>query len=319
MPKEFDLIAQYFTRPAPEKMVGVGDDCAIFSLRSGHDLATSTDLLLEGRHFFSDVDPYLLGRKALAVNLSDLAAAGASARACLLSLALPSVDEAWLAGFSRGFLEMADAHHCPLIGGDTTRSLDHITIGVTVMGEVPRGKALLRSDAQEGDDIWVTGCLGAADLALRYLSGSLELDPQRLQASRAALENPAPPVSFATHLPGMAHAAIDISDGLAQDLGHILKASQCGAELMLANLPMHDALRGLSTDLQNEAMLAGGDVFQLCFTAAATQRDALQALAEQHDIVVHRIGRIVNGSGLRVLDQNGQPLLLAHQGFDHFA
>ena len=319
MPKEFDLIAQYFTRPAPEKMVGVGDDCAIFSLRSGYDMATSTDLLLEGRHFFSDVDPYLLGRKALAVNLSDLAAAGAAARACLLSLALPSVDEAWLAGFSRGFLEMADAYHCPLIGGDTTRSLDHITIGVTVMGEVPSGKALLRSHACIDDDIWVSDYLGAADLALRYLSGSLPMDAQRLQESRAALENPAPPVAFAQHLPGVAHAAIDISDGLAQDLGHILKASQCGAELLWPLLPVHASLNGLPLPLQQEAVLAGGDVFQLCFTATPKQREKLQALAAEHNITLHRIGRIIRGAGLRVLDQAGQPLFLAHQGFNHFA
>lgn len=300
-------------------MVGVGDDCAIFSLRFGYELATSTDLLLEGRHFFPEVDPYLLGRKALAVNLSDLAAAGAAPRACLLSLALPSVDEVWLAGFSRGFLEMAEQYQCPLIGGDTTKSLEHITIGVTVMGEVPSGKALLRSHAQPEDDIWVTGTLGAADVALRYLSGSLPVDEQRLHDTRAALENPAPPVAFAQHLPGVAHAAIDISDGLAQDLGHILHASQCGAELQCADLPLHPALQGLPTALQQEAMLAGGDVFQLCFTAAATARQTLQVLAAEHHIALHRVGRIVKGSGLRVLDPSGQPILLAHQGYDHFA
>ena len=319
MAHEFEVIARYFTPPMPNGVVGGGDDCAYFSVSPQHQLATSADLLLEGRHFFPDVDPYLLGRKSLAVNLSDLAAAGARPLGCLLSLGLPTVNHEWLAAFSRGFLELAAEHGCPLIGGDTTRSKADLTIGVTVFGEVPNGQAPLRSRAQAQDDIWLTGELGAADVALRYLSGEWSLDGARLAATRSALENPHPPVQFAQYARPYMHAAIDVSDGLAQDLTHILTASNCGAQLWYEALPIHAALLGLDASSQQAAVLAGGDMFQLCFTAPATHRDTLQKLAQAHGILLSRIGCITASSGLQILDAQKQPIALTRLGFNHFS
>ncbi|MCC2596931.1 thiamine-phosphate kinase [Pusillimonas sp. MFBS29] len=318
-PKEFDLIARYFTRPAPSGFLGVGDDCALFAVAAGHHLATSTDLLIEGRHFFSDVDPRALGHKALAVNVSDLAAMGAQPLGCLLSLSLPDVNETWLQAFSEGFYALAERAGCPLIGGDTTRSTSGIIINVTVMGQVRPGQALLRSAAQVDDDIWVTGNLGAADIALRLLQGRLPANERLLAATRSALEWPEPPWTFGQTLAGVAHAALDISDGLAQDLGHILKASSCGAILDYSTLPLHPALQGLDPRLVQEAALAGGDVYQLCFTAAQDQRARIQELADQAKCAVARIGSIVAEPGLRVSGP-GASLIRPHTaGFDHFS
>ncbi|HEY9572165.1 MAG TPA: thiamine-phosphate kinase, partial [Pusillimonas sp.] len=269
---EFDLIAHYFSRPAPSGFLGVGDDCALIPVEPGYRLASSADLLIEGRHFFSDVDPAALGHKALAVNLSDLAAMGAQPLACLLSLSLPTIDHDWLAAFTNGFYALADQAQCPLVGGDTTRSVAGIVINVTVMGQVKPQEALLRSGARAHDDIWVTGTLGAADIALRLLQGTLSANPALLTATRTALERPLPPWRFAQALAGVAHAALDISDGLLQDLGHILQASACGAELDYDALPIDPALQGLDEALAQNAVLAGGDVYQLCFTAAPEQR-----------------------------------------------
>lgn len=318
-PKEFDLIARYFTRPAPSGFLGVGDDCALFPLAPGHHLATSVDLLIEGRHFFSDVDPKALGHKALAVNISDLAAMGAQPLACLLSLSLPSVNEAWLQAFSDGFHALAERAGCPLIGGDTTRSAAGIVINVTVMGQVRPEQALLRAAAQEGDDIWVTGTLGAADIALRLLQGRLPANERLLAATRPALDWPEPPWALAQTLAGVAHAALDISDGLMQDLGHILKASACGAELDYTALPLHPALRGLDALVIQEAALAGGDVYQLCFTAPQEQRAHVQSLADQAKCSVARIGSIVARPGLRVLGPDGVFIKQLAAGFDHFS
>lgn len=318
-PSEFDLIARYFSRPAPSGFLGVGDDCALFQVAPGHHLATSTDLLIEGRHFFSDVDPKALGHKALAVNISDLAAMGAQPVACLLSLSLPDVDEGWLKAFADGFYALAERTQCPLVGGDTTRSAQGVIINVTVMGQVKPGQALLRSGAKVGDDIWVSGTLGAADIALRLLQGRLPANDSLLEASRQALEWPEPPWAFARTLAGVAHAALDISDGLAQDLGHILKASACGAELDYTLLPLHPALQGLDAGLVHQAVLAGGDVYQLCFTASPSQSVRIQALADKAQCRVARIGQIVAEPGLRVRDAGGALIKLPATGFDHFS
>lgn len=318
-PKEFDLIARYFTRPAPPGFLGVGDDCALLPVAAGHQLATSVDLLIEGRHFFSDVDPKALGHKALAVNISDLAAMGAQPLACLLSLSLPDMNDAWLQAFSDGFYALADRAGCPLIGGDTTRSAAGIVINVTVMGQVRPEQALLRAAAKVGDDIWVTGTLGAADIALRLLQGRLPANERLLAATRPTLDWPEPPWTFAQTLAGVAHAALDISDGLSQDLGHILKASSCGAVLDYTALPLHPALQGLDALLVQEAALAGGDVYQLCFTAAQEQRAHIQALADQAKCVVTRIGGIVAEPGLHVLGQGGVLIKQHIAGFDHFS
>lgn len=316
---EFDLIARYFSRPAPPGFLGVGDDCALFPVAPGHHLATSTDLLVEGRHFFADVDPAALGHKALAVNLSDLAAMGAKPVACLLSLSLPAVDHDWLSAFSRGFYALADQAGCPLIGGDTTRSTAGIVISVTVMGQVRPDHALRRAAAQVGDDIWVTGSLGAPDIALRLLQNQLPANPDLLEATRSALEWPLPPWQFGQELAGVAHAALDISDGLAQDLGHILKASGCGAQLDYSALPIAPALQGLDSRLVQDAVLTGGDVYQLCFTAAVDDGERILASAAALSLPVTRIGQIVAEPGLRIQGADGALIPLKKAGFDHFS
>ncbi len=318
MASEFDLIARYFTRTAPAGLLGVGDDCALFPVPPGEQVATSTDLLLEGRHFFSNVDPRALGHKALAVNLSDLAAMGARPIGCVLGLALPRLDEPWLAAFADGFHALADAHGCPLIGGDTTRSVHDLAISVTVFGAVPAGQALRRDGAQAGDDIWVSGELGAADVAYRLLDGQYPANDALLAATRPALEWPQPQVPLGLALRGIAHAAIDLSDGLLQDLGHILAASRLGANLEYARMPVAAALAALDDAPRRRAVLGGGDVYQLCFTAPAARREAVQQAADQAQARVTRVGHTLAQPGLRVLDAQGQPLADLPAGFDHF-
>ncbi|HLU19524.1 MAG TPA: thiamine-phosphate kinase [Pusillimonas sp.] len=315
---EFDLIRRYFSRPVPAGYLGGGDDCALLPIGVGLQLATSTDLLIEGRHFLPGADPRCLGHKALAVNISDLAAMGAKPLGCVLGLSLPRVDERWLSEFSDGFYSLAEQAACPLVGGDTTRS-DGIVISVTVYGQVDPALALRRDAARLGDDIWVTGTLGAPHVALQFLTHKLSPDPELLAAVRPALERPQPPWKFAQHLPGLAHAALDISDGLLQDLGHILAASQYGAVLHYACLPIDPALDKLNEPLRREAALAGGDVYQLCFTAAPNHRAAIEKLANEHAVQVSRIGFIQEPPGLVVLDDSGVPLSVAHAGFDHFS
>lgn len=316
---EFGLIQRFFNQAAPEGYIGIGDDCAVFSVQPGFQLAVSTDTLIEGRHFFPDVDPHSLGHKALAVNISDLAAMGATPKGCVLALAVPSVDEPWLRDFSAGFLALAKSSGCPLIGGDTTRNPHGIVLTVTVFGEVPIVQALRRDLARPEDDIWVSGSLGAPDLALRYLSGTLPMDTGRLEQSRPLLEQPQPPIHFAPALLGHAHAAIDISDGLLQDLSHLLKASHCGATLQWAALPVHSALQGVDQSVRQSAVLSGGDVFQLCFTAPVAERAYLLETAAAHQVMLSRIGTITDSPGITVLDENKQALTLPVQGgFDHF-
>jgi thiamine-monophosphate kinase len=318
---EFALIRRHFTRPAPDGVLGVGDDCALLPPMAGH-LAISTDLLVEGIHFFPDVDPVALGHKALAVNLSDLAAMGAAPRAFVLAIALPRVDHAWLDAFARGLFALADAHGCALIGGDTTRSPQGVTIDVTIFGEVPAAQALRRDGASVGDDIWVSGTLGDADVALRLLlaDGSID-DPDGtlLAATRGALEWPQPRVSLGLGLRGIASAALDISDGLAQDLGHILSASGVGAELHVADLPLSASLAALPSAIARRSALSGGDVYELCFCAPPAARPALAAMATTAHLPLTRVGRIVAGSGLKVLDEHGRALPPVAGGFDHFS
>ena len=332
MASEFDLISRYFKRPVPAGMLGGGDDCALFRTTPGLELATSKDLLLEGRHFFSDVDPYTLGHKSLAVNLSDLAAMGAKPLACLLGLALPAVDEAWVARFAEGFYALADLHGCALIGGDTTRSESGIVISVTVFGEVDPLHAMRRSGARIGDDIWVSGQLGAADVAYRLLAGSLTdtsdathktqglfgLDGSLLEQTRTALETPTPRVFLGRRLSTHAHAAIDISDGLLQDLGHILQASGVGARIEEGLLPVHPALQYLSLIDRRRAVLAGGDVYELCLTASVDQRDNFERIGLEAGVPLTRIGQVIPGQVLQVYDEAGQLLQSLPKGFDHF-
>lgn len=315
---EFDLIARHFTWPVPQGVLGVGDDCALMPIQAGCVMATSTDLLVEGVHFFPSVDPVTLGHKALAVNLSDLAAMGARPLGCLLGLSLPVIDEPWLAGFAQGFRTLSQASSCPLIGGDTTRSLSGRTISVTVFGQVPFGQALTRSAARPGDDIWITGTLGAPHVALHELLNPSPCE-SLLTATRPFLERPEPPVHFASHLPGLAHAALDISDGLLQDVGHILKASRCGACIQYDALPVHPAITHLPDHVLQQAVLAGGDVYQLCFTASPDHAAQLRALAVSMGVQLTHIGQITAQPGLTLFN-HGQPMAWSgRHGFDHFA
>ncbi len=315
---EFDLIARYFKRPVPAGMLGGGDDCALFAVPEGMQVATSTDLLLESRHFFSDVDPFKLGIKALAVNLSDLAAMGATPIGCLLGIALPRIDEGWIKAFADGFYTLVDRHACPLIGGDTTRSESDIAISVTVFGAVDPAKAMRRSSACIGDDIWVSGYLGAADIACSMMLGQMPMDLALLDRTRLALEQPAPRIDLGKALSAYAHAAIDISDGLAQDLQHILKASRCGAQLHESLLPIAPVLQGIDPVRLRQAALAGGDVYELCWTAPIDAREAILKIGQTLQTPVTRIGSIISNQQLIVYDSVGSPLIDLPFGFDHF-
>ena len=321
---EFDLIARYFTRPARQAILGVGDDCALLAPQPGMQLAISSDMLVQGRHFFADVDPAALGHKALAVNLSDLAACGAKPLAFTLALALPHIDEPWLAGFSSGLLALADEHGCELVGGDTTQG--PLNICITVFGEVPAGQALLRSGARPGDDIYASGTLGDARLALEALLGHIQLPASALQAARQRLERPTPRVALGMALRGIATSALDVSDGLTGDLGHILKASHVGAtlnadiasQLIAARALFTGSTSHFSLDFLHQCTLAGGDDYELAFTAPASQREAVQAAARGAGVSVTRIGTIDAEPGLRLVDGNGQPLTAHPASFDHF-
>ncbi len=325
---EFDLIARHFTRPVPPggaAVLGVGDDCALLAPRPGMHLAVSSDMLVEGRHFFPDVDPEALGHKALAVNLSDLAACGARPLAFTLALALPQAEDAWLAAFARGLLRLADAHGCALVGGDTTRG--PLNICITVLGEVPAGQALLRSGARADEDIWVSGSLGDAHAALCALQGQAALPPQLLQAARQRLERPTPRVALGQALRGIASSALDVSDGLLGDLGHILRASGVGAcidtsrTIELIAIGAHAASAGAHFDPEflHRCTLAGGDDYELLFTAPAAARAAVQAAAQGCGTPVARIGRTETQPGLRLVDGQGRAVTGRFASFDHFA
>ena len=317
---EFDLIARYFTRPARRNPLGVGDDCALLQPAPGMQLAVSTDLLVEGRHFLSTVDPADLGHKSLAVNLSDLAACGARPLACTLSLALPQIDERWLAGFAQGLFALAEEHDCELVGGDTTRG--PLTIGITVFGEVPAGQALLRSGSRAGDDLWVSGTLGDARLALEAFRGTVSLPQDVFEAARARMDRPQPRVALGMALRGIATSAIDISDGLLGDLGHVLQRSGVGATVEASCAPqLLAALRGgftLPPERIAELVFAGGDDYELAFTAPVQQREAVHAAGRASGTPVTRIGRIEAAPGLRLVDANGQAVARQFAGFDHF-
>ena len=325
---EFDLIARYFTRPVRRAALGVGDDCALLKPAPGMQLAVSSDMLVEGRHFFAGVDPMALGHKALAVNLSDLAACGARPLAFTLALALPQVDAAWLEGFSRGLLQLADAHGCELVGGDTTQG--PLNICITVFGEVPTGQALLRSGAQPGDDIYVSGTLGEARLALDALqdqAAAAALPAETLAAARLRLEAPTPRVALGLALRGVASSALDLSDGLLGDLGHILRASGVGACIdtsktidLIATSALSISVTGqFDADYLQQCTLAGGDDYELAFTAAPARRGAVAAAAQASGTAVARIGVVEGAPGLRLIDAQGRPVAQRYASFDHFA
>jgi thiamine-monophosphate kinase len=314
---EFDLIARWFTRPVRRAALGVGDDCAVLAPAPGMQLAVSSDMLVEGRHFLSTVPPSRLGHKALAVNLSDLAACGARPLAFTLALSLPRVEEAFLEGFAQGLWALAEAHEIELVGGDTTAG--PLNICITVFGEVPPGQALLRSGAKPGDELWVSGTLGDARLALEAFRGTIALDAGGFEGARRAMELPQPRVALGLALRGIASSAIDLSDGLAGDLGHVLRRSGVGAQIVFDRLPRSELVAAQPMALQHECLLAGGDDYELLFTAPATARRAVRDAAAQAGVAVTPIGQITVEPGLRVLDEAGGAVdLSAHRAFDHF-
>lgn len=315
---EFGLIEQYFTRPTPSAILGVGDDAALVRVSAGMELAISTDMLVCGTHFFADADPFLLGHKTLAVNISDMAAMGAKPRWATLSLSLPEENAAWLKSFSEGFFALADAYKVELIGGDTTRG--PLNLCVTIMGEVPPGQALRRDGARPADEIWVSGKLGGAALALNHLLGRTQLDESDFRAVATALHQPQPRVALGLALRGIAHSAIDVSDGLLSDLGHILERSHVGAEIYLQNIPHSAVLQPyMSQELGQRCVLAGGDDYELCFTAAAKSHEQIERISRELNLPLSCIGHIVSGSTCKVLQADGTELKLERSGYDHFA
>ena len=319
---EFELIARHFTRPGRSARaalaLGVGDDCALLQPAPGQQLAVSTDMLVEGRHFLSTVAPERLGHKALAVNLSDLAACGAEPLGCTLALALPRADESFVAPFARGLFALADAHGIELVGGDTTAG--PLNICITVFGQVPAGQALLRSGAKAGDELWVSGnALGDARLALEVFRGTQALPGADFEAVRRAMEQPQPRVALGIALRGLASSAIDISDGLLGDLGHVLQRSGVGATLLADALPRSAVLAAMPMALQHQCLLAGGDDYELLFTAPAARHAAVLAAAAQAGVAVHHCGHIEAARGLRVVDRNRDAVATPWRSFDHFA
>lgn len=318
---EFELITRYFKRAvrpgARGVALGVGDDCALLAPAEGMQLAATTDMLVEGRHFLSTVAPARLGHKALAVNLSDLAACGAEPVAFTLALALPRADESFLAPFAEGLFALAEAHGVELVGGDTTAG--PLNICITAFGQVPRGQALLRSGARAGDDLWVSGRLGDARLALEVFRGAVTLGAAEFEAVREAMERPQPRVTLGRALRGLATSAIDLSDGLVGDLGHVLAASNVGAVIDADALPRSTVLAAQSMALQRLCVLAGGDDYELLFTAPASSRNAVEAAARLVGVPVTRFGAIDAAAGLQVVDAAGRTVEPGWRGFDHFA
>ncbi|HEX9391830.1 MAG TPA: thiamine-phosphate kinase [Usitatibacteraceae bacterium] len=324
MTPEFSLIERFFTRPAAtpgRALLGIGDDCALIRATAGEALAISTDTLVAGTHFFADADAGKLGHKALAVNLSDLAAMGATPRYVTLALTLPHIDEVWLAAFSRGFFALADVWQVELIGGDTTRG--PLSMTLTVLGAVEAGRALRRDGAKAGDEVWVSGTLGGAALALLHLQAKIVLAPRPLAVAEERLHRPLPRTQLGQDLLGIATAAIDISDGLLADLGHICERSRLAASIERAAIPMSPALLGVRADLRDACVLAGGDDYELCFTAPAAQRTRIEALAGTLALSLTRIGVMQAPDGgkalVRVFDEKRHEVTPAAVGYDQFA
>jgi thiamine-monophosphate kinase len=305
--------------------LGIGDDCALLESDATQSLAVTSDMLVEGRHFFANANPEWLGHKALAVNLSDLAAMGAKPIGFTLALALPDANAAWLAQFSQGLFRLAQQWQCPLIGGDTTQG--PLAICITALGHVPAGAAIQRSGAQVGDDIWVSGTLGDARFALGALRSEWPLDPSSLENVLPRMHQPEPRIALGMQLRGIASSALDVSDGLLGDLRHILKASQVNAEVLIDQLPISPTLAEQTQGLRRQCVAKGGDDYELCFTAPTSKRIALESLSTAL-LPLTRIGCITSASNgteptLILRDANGNQLtaadsMLLMQSFDHF-
>ena len=326
---EFALIERFFKTGASLNSaisLGIGDDCALIKPPAGEDIAVTSDMLVEGRHFFAGANPEQLGRKALAVNLSDLAAMGAKPLGFTLAIALPKVDTEWLEDFSRGLFAVANQFDCPLIGGDTTAG--PLTISITAMGSIPPGDAIRRSGAKVEDDVWVSGTVGDARLTLAALRHEMTLSESDLKAVEHRMHQPTPRVELGMKLRGVANSALDISDGLLGDLKHILKQSHVDAKIVLEHLPKSETLRKQNQEIQNQFSARGGDDYELCFTAPRTQRNAILAIGQALNLPLSRIGQItpmknseaaihlMNEAGTTLSDVEAAPLL---KSFDHFS
>jgi thiamine-monophosphate kinase len=315
---EFDLIARHFTRPAANAVLGVGDDCALVDVTNGMDLAVSTDTMVSGTHFFPDVPAENLGHKALAVNLSDMAAMGAMPYWAMLALTVPSVDHGWLAAFAKGFFDLAEEFSVSLIGGDTTRG--PLSLTITIMGEVPMGAALRRNGAKAGNDVWVSGNIGDAALAVAHRNGRLVLGEDDYHEAVMRLYEPTPRVRLGQALRGLATSAIDVSDGLLGDLGHICRLSGVGATVDLGAIPLSPiGAEHVKTKAGLTAILAGGDDYELCFSAPAARDPDVAALGSELDIELSRIGEVTAATQLVVHDEAGRALSSLPAAFDHFS
>ena len=315
---EFELIARHFTRPAANAVLGVGDDCALVDVTNGMDLAISTDTMVSGTHFFPDVDPEMLGHKALAVNLSDMAAMGAMPYWAMLALTLPNVDHAWLGAFAKGFFDLAQEHNVSLIGGDTTRG-PALTMTVTIMGEVPAGAALKRSGAKVGNDIWVSGNIGDAALAVAHRHGRVVLEEADYREAVMRLYEPAPRVALGQALRGLATAAIDISDGLLADVTHICRLSGVGATIELERVPTSAiGAKHIGSDAGRNAIVAGGDDYELCFTAHPNSRESIDQLEDVLGVRLTKIGQVKRGKGVSLVGPDGKAVKIDGRGYDHF-
>ena len=306
--------------------LGIGDDCALIKPMAGEEIAITSDMLVEGRHFFAHANPEQLGYKALAVNLSDLAAMGAKPIGFTLSIALPEVNSSWLEAFAKGLFGIAQHYSCPLIGGDTTAG--PLTISITAFGSIPSGKAIRRSGAKVDDDIWVSGTLGDARLTLAALRHEINVSKDDLNSIEHRMHQPTPRIELGGALRGLANAALDVSDGLLGDLKHILNQSQVDAEIELSALPKSTILEKQTVEIQNQFAACGGDDYEICFTAPTTHRDTINQLSKSLKLPLTRIGQItpkknstpkikvINGLGNLLSDEEVASL---SKSFDHFA
>lgn len=318
---EFELIERFFTSSVkrPDVQLGIGDDAAVINLPENQQLVVTSDTLVEGIHFFADIPPSALGHKALAVNLSDLAAMGAEPRWVTLAITLPSARMQWLEEFCKGFFELAEYYNVTLVGGDTTRG--PLSITITAHGVIPQGQAITRQNAQVGDWVYVTGALGASALALQHLQGQCRLNSEQ----KAILLNqhyyPQPRVLAGYGLRGLASSCIDISDGLIADLGHITSASGCSAKIQLDDLPIHPTLTELCDSEQiYELALCGGEDYELCFTVPEKNRGALSVALAYSGVDFHCVGQMIAGQNPISLFRGQTPYQLeTSSSWDHFA
>ena len=315
MTSEFDLIRRYFTRPTSHTDLAVGDDAALFSIPPGTQIVVTTDTLVAGTHFFHESLPRDLGWKTLAVNLSDLAAMGAAPRWATLALTLPGINENWISEFADGLFECAKCHNVDIVGGDTTRG--PLAMTVTLFGKVPSGCAITRAGGRVEDDLWISGWPGMAALGLAHLQGRIRLtDPSH---ALAALHRPSPRVELGLALRDIAHAMIDVSDGLAGDLGHLCERSQLGAVLDDCELPLAALIEtGVDESFARYCLFSGGDDYELLFAAPPSARERLSSISNSHRLPLTRIGQLIASDGLALCEADGSLHTLAARGYEHF-